>query len=54
MAGGTAAGGGTAAPGCGAAGARLADTNFALVRRLPRKEREAIQAFYALGAFKAV
>ncbi len=34
--------------------ARLADANFALVRRLPRKEREAIQAFYALGAFKAV
>ncbi|AWB24661.1 murein L,D-transpeptidase [Methylobacterium currus] len=34
--------------------ARLADPNFSLIRRLNTKQREAIQAFYALGAFKSV
>nr|WP_244937436.1 L,D-transpeptidase family protein [Methylobacterium crusticola] len=34
--------------------ARLADPAFGLIRRLGRREREAMQAFYALGAFKAV
>ncbi|AWN51892.1 L,D-transpeptidase family protein [Methylobacterium sp. 17Sr1-1] len=34
--------------------ARLADPNFTLIRRLNTKQREAMQAFYALGAFKSV
>ncbi len=34
--------------------ARLADPNFSLIRRLNTKQREAMQAFYALGAFKSV
>ncbi|AWN47062.1 murein L,D-transpeptidase [Methylobacterium terrae] len=34
--------------------ARLADPNFSLIRRLGTKQREAMQAFYALGAFKSV
>ncbi|GJE03050.1 L,D-transpeptidase family protein [Methylobacterium isbiliense] len=33
---------------------KLADANVPLIRRLGRKEREAVQAFYALGAFKPV
>ncbi|MFE1601357.1 L,D-transpeptidase family protein [Methylobacterium sp. ID0610] len=33
---------------------KLADTNVPLLRRVGRKEREALQAFYALGAFKPV
>ncbi len=34
--------------------ARLADPSFSLIRRLTPKQREAMQAFYALGAFKSV
>lgn len=34
--------------------ARLADPSFSLIRRLTTKQREAMQAFYALGAFKSV
>lgn len=34
--------------------ARLADPAFTLIRRLNAKQREAMQAFYALGAFKSV
>ena len=33
---------------------RLADPAFTLIRRLNAKQREAMQAFYALGAFKSV
>ncbi|WP_205825030.1 L,D-transpeptidase family protein [Methylobacterium terricola] len=37
-----------------AVAARLADPNASLIRRLTTKQREAMQAFYALGAFKSV
>ncbi|HEY8564445.1 MAG TPA: L,D-transpeptidase family protein [Beijerinckiaceae bacterium] len=33
---------------------RLADNGFQLLPRLPRKEREAIAAFYALGAYQPI
>ena len=45
----------TASDGPAAAlGARLADAAIQLHPRLPRKEREALAAFYALGGFKPV